>query len=135
MERIRSGMDPGKPCPFCNPRPSDIIARNELCYARYDRFPVSRGHLLIIPFRHARDLFSMTMDERVAMLGLVDVCRELVDARHHPDGYNIGVNIGDVAGQSVLHSHCHMIPRYRGEGTRPGGGIRGVVPRKRVEGD
>ena len=87
-------MNPIKPCPFCSPQQSDIIAKNELCYARWDRFPVSRGHALVIPFRHVPDLFSLTLKERCALLALADDCKSAIEAQYSPAGYNIGINVG-----------------------------------------
>jgi len=123
-------MEPEK-CPFCNPFDDDIIVKNDLCYARWDRYPVSRGHLLVIPFRHADDYFSLTAEEKRGLLALVDECKEVIEENFHPAGYNIGVNVGRAAGQSVMHCHCHVIPRYAGDVKEPKGGIRGVVPGKR----
>ena len=117
------------PCPFCNPAPEDIVLENDLCYARYDIHPVSPGHLLVIPFRHVASYFDTTDEERMALARLIDGCREFTDRERHPDGYNIGVNVGEAAGQNVMHVHIHFIPRYRGDA--PGeheGGVRGVLP-------
>jgi diadenosine tetraphosphate (Ap4A) HIT family hydrolase len=118
-------------CPFCNPVDEDIVIRNDLCYARRDRFPVSRGHLLVMPFRHTPDFFSMTPGERVALLALVASCKGLIEVEFSPAGYNIGFNVGAVAGQTVMHCHCHVIPRYAGDVPDPRGGVRGVVPGRR----
>jgi diadenosine tetraphosphate (Ap4A) HIT family hydrolase len=118
-------------CPFCNPVAEDIIARNDLCYVIWDRFPVSKGHLLIIPFRHVPDFFLLTIEEKQAMVALVDVCKGVIEENFQPAGYNIGINIGAAAGQTVMHCHCHMIPRYAGDVRNARGGIRGVVPGKR----
>jgi diadenosine tetraphosphate (Ap4A) HIT family hydrolase len=114
-------------CRFCKPFADDIVAKNDLCYARWDRFPVSKGHLLLMPFRHAPDYFSLTTEEKHAMTALADTCREILDENFHPDGYNIGYNIGSAAGQTVMHCHCHIIPRYTGDTDNPKGGIRRVV--------
>jgi diadenosine tetraphosphate (Ap4A) HIT family hydrolase len=122
-------MEPLK-CPFCNPSEDDIVAKNELCYARWDRYPVSRGHLLIMPFRHTLDLFSMTTEEKQTLLALIDECKAVIEENFTPDGYNIGFNVGEAAGQTVLHCHCHLIPRYFGDVKEPRGGVRGVVPGK-----
>lgn len=117
-------------CPFCKPYGDDIVAKNALCYARWDRFPVSKGHLLIIPFRHVPDYFSLTPEEKAAIVSLIDDCKTVVDENFRPDGYNIGYNIGSVAGQGVMHCHCHFIPRYRGDTDNPRGGVRRVVAGK-----
>ncbi len=117
-------------CKFCKPYGDDIVARNALCYARWDRFPVSKGHLLIIPFRHTPDYFTLTMEEKAAITELIDECKGILDENFHPDGYNVGYNIGVVAGQSVMHCHCHFIPRYKGDTDNPKGGVRRVVAGK-----
>jgi diadenosine tetraphosphate (Ap4A) HIT family hydrolase len=119
-------------CPFCNPSAGDVIAENNLCYARYDSYPVSPGHLLIIPFRHVAGFFDATDEEQQALLSLIRDCRRLLDERFHPDGYNIGVNVGEAAGQTVMHLHVHLIPRYSGDVENPRGGVRGVIPEKRI---
>jgi diadenosine tetraphosphate (Ap4A) HIT family hydrolase len=118
-------------CPFCNPVADDIVAKNDLCYARRDRYPVSEGHLLVIPFRHIPDFFLMTVEEKQAVLALVDECKEVIEEEFSPAGYNIGFNVGEAAGQTVMHCHCHVIPRYVGDVRKPRGGIRGVVPLRR----
>ncbi|MFA4859817.1 HIT family protein [Methanoregula sp.] len=123
MERTQS-------CPFCSPHTDEIIARNALCYALWDMFPVTKGHLLIIPFRHTLDYFSLTAEEKHAMTGLVDDCRKILEDNFDPDGYNLGYNIGEAAGQTVMHCHCHLIPRYFGDTDNPRGGVRRVVAGK-----
>ncbi len=119
-------------CPFCNPSREEIVLANDLCYARYDKFPVSPGHLLLVPYRHIPTLFDATDEELAALLALVREAKTLLDGRFHPDGYNVGVNVGKAAGQTVMHLHVHVIPRYEGDVADPRGGVRGVVPEKRV---
>ncbi|MFY1645217.1 HIT family protein [Methanoculleus bourgensis] len=118
-------------CPFCNPSLEEIVLQNDLCYARYDKFPVNPGHLLLIPFRHVAGFFEATDEEQAALLALVREAKRLLDDRFHPDGYNIGVNVGTAAGQSVMHLHVHVIPRYAGDMEEPRGGVRGVIPERR----
>ena len=118
-------------CPFCNPSLEEIVLANDLCYARYDKFPVNPGHLLLIPFRHIPTLFEATDEEQAALLALVRAAKDLLDDRFHPDGYNIGVNVGTAAGQTVMHLHVHVIPRYAGDMEDPRGGVRGVIPERR----
>jgi diadenosine tetraphosphate (Ap4A) HIT family hydrolase len=118
-------------CPFCTPAARDIAAQNDRAYARFDAFPASPGHMLIIPFRHTPSWFDLAPEERAAILDMVDRCREIVEERYAPDGYNIGVNVGEAAGQSVDHVHVHFIPRYRGDVEAARGGIRSVIPDKR----
>ncbi|WP_292492664.1 HIT family protein [Methanoculleus sp. 10] len=118
-------------CPFCNPPVEEVVLQNGLCYARYDKFPASPGHLLIIPFRHVAGLFDATDEEQAALLALVRGAKHLLDGRFHPDGYNVGVNVGAAAGQTVMHLHVHVIPRYAGDVEDPRGGVRGAIPEKR----
>lgn len=108
-------------CPFCNPDPDVIVVKSDLAYARYDIHPISPGHLLLIPFRHVASAFDLTDTERLALARLAGDARAIVDRDHHPDGYNIGVNIGEAAGQAIMHTHVHFIPRYRGDAPHPGG--------------
>jgi diadenosine tetraphosphate (Ap4A) HIT family hydrolase len=117
-------------CPFCNPPEREIVLRNDLAYARADRFPVSRGHMLVIPFRHVPSFFDTTPAERSALLGLILGLKPKIDGEHHPDGYNIGVNVGRYAGQAVMHVHFHVIPRYRRDAKGRPGGMRRVIPRE-----
>jgi len=118
------------PCPFCSANADDIIAKNTLCYARWDRFPVSKGHLLIIPFRHKSDYFTLSPEEKLAMVELIEECKTIIEDNFKPDGFNIGYNIGNAAGQTVMHCHCHFIPRYLGDTDSPKGGVRRVVAGK-----
>jgi diadenosine tetraphosphate (Ap4A) HIT family hydrolase len=108
----------------------EVIASSELSLAFYDGFPVSPGHALVIPRRHVASFFDLTEDEVADMMALVRKVKLLVDARFRPDGYNIGINVGEAAGQSVFHVHMHLIPRYAGDVPDPKGGVRGVIPEK-----
>ena len=118
-------------CIFCKIK--DYVIENDKCYAVFDKMPVNEGHMLIILKRHAQTFFDTTKDERAAMFDLVDEAKKLLDAKYHPDGYNVGVNCGQVAGQSVPHVHIHVIPRYVGDTKFPIGGVRGVVPERMGE--
>ena len=115
-------------CPFCGD-PEKII-ENELAFAHYDTFPVSDGHCLIIPRRHFAGYFEATAEEKAAIWELVDQVKPILDRKFSPDGYNVGVNIGSAAGQSIPHLHIHVIPRYAGDGENPQGGVRGVIPHR-----
>ena len=97
---------------------------------QYDGYPVSPGHALIIPKRHVASYFDLTNHEREAMNVMAQYVRQKIDSRFHPDGYNIGINVGKAAGQSVFHVHMHLIPRYKGDVENPKGGVRGVIPSK-----
>ena len=113
-------------CPFC--RPMDRMLENSLAYVIEDKFPVNPGHLLIIPKRHVADFFLTTAAERSALLALLDEARHHLDGQYAPAGYNVGINIGAVAGQTIPHVHLHLIPRYIGDMEIPRGGVRGVIP-------
>ena len=115
-------------CAFCDVHAA--IAQNELAFAIFDRYPVSPGHMLILPKRHVADFFDTTPDEQHAMLDLAFELKRQTDARLAPDGYNLGVNAGSAAGQTVMHVHLHLIPRFSGDTANPRGGVRGVIPSK-----
>jgi diadenosine tetraphosphate (Ap4A) HIT family hydrolase len=117
-------------CPFCNPDPSSVRDSNAACLAIRDGFPVSPGHTLLIPKRHAGSFFDLTGEERKALLDLLDAVKRALDSEYHPNGYNIGVNDGPAAGQTVPHVHVHLIPRYKGDCEEPRGGIRWVIPER-----
>ena len=115
-------------CPFCGD-PKKVI-ENELAFAHYDTYPVSNGHCLVITHRHVAEYFQATAEEKAAIWELVDEVKPIIDRDFGPDGYNVGVNIGAAAGQSIPHLHIHVIPRYRGDMENPRGGVRGVIPHK-----
>ncbi|MEQ8189733.1 MAG: HIT family protein [Candidatus Eremiobacterota bacterium] len=121
-----------KECPFCNHREEEAVLKNDLSFARFDKYPVSKGHLLVMPWRHFENYFDATTEEKIAIIKLIDEAKILLDEKFRPDGYNIGVNVGIPAGQSVMHLHVHVIPRYKGDMENPKGGVRGVLPGKRV---
>ena len=115
-------------CIFCNLPADQIIAESDLCVAFYDQFPVSKGHVLIIPKRHVADYFELMPEEIEAMQKMLFEMKDVVQALYQPDGFNIGVNVGEMAGQSIFHVHMHLIPRYAGDVEYPRGGVRGVIP-------
>jgi diadenosine tetraphosphate (Ap4A) HIT family hydrolase len=112
-------------CELC--APESVLAENELAYVRPDNHSLSRGHVIAVPKRHVADFFEMTAQEQVAILQLLGEARKLVQAKHSPDGYNIGVNVGAAAGQTRMHVHVHLIPRYVGDVANPKGGVRCVL--------
>jgi diadenosine tetraphosphate (Ap4A) HIT family hydrolase len=114
-------------CPFCTLPPDRIVAQSALALAVRDAFPASPGHTLIVPRRHVRSFFEVTAEERAEMLALLDAVKAQIDAAHRPDGYNLGINDGAAAGQTVAHLHMHLIPRYRGDVADPRGGVRWVL--------
>jgi diadenosine tetraphosphate (Ap4A) HIT family hydrolase len=113
-------------CPFCDA--AEAVLSNALAYARFDRYPVNEGHLLIVTRRHVADWFDTSGPEKLALLELLDEGRRLLEHRFRPDGYNVGINVGADAGQTIRHVHVHLIPRYRGDVGNPRGGVRGVIP-------
>ena len=117
-------------CIFCNQE--ELILENELTWARYDKYPVSPGHLLIITKRHVADFFDTTIEERRALNDLLQEAKKMLEREYSLDGYNIGVNCGEAAGQTIMHLHIHLIPRYQGDIDNPRGGVRGVIPDKRI---
>jgi diadenosine tetraphosphate (Ap4A) HIT family hydrolase len=119
-----------KPCPFCTLTPERIIAENDLAVVVRDGFPVSPGHTLILPRRHVGSFFGITSDERTAMLILLDWAKAALELEFLPSGYNVGINDGADAGQTVPHLHIHLIPRYPGDRDDPRGGVRWVLPDK-----
>jgi len=121
--------DPNNPCLFCID-PRGVSLQNELAYSARDSFAVSPGHTLVIPRRHVASFFELTAEEVIACMELITEERKLLDEEFNPDGYNIGVNVGAAAGQSVLHVHVHVIPRYKGDVENPQGGVRHVIPGK-----
>jgi diadenosine tetraphosphate (Ap4A) HIT family hydrolase len=117
-------------CPFCSIDETQLMAGNALAIAKEDAFPLTLGHYLVIPRRHVASFFDCTADERAAMMALLDEVKALIDRQHSPDGYNIGLNNGVVAGQTVMHVHLHVIPRYAGDAADPRGGVRWIFPDK-----
>ena len=117
-------------CPFCSLNPGEVLIARPLALARHDLFPVSKGHTLIIPRRHVVSFFETTAEERREMMELLDEAKAVLDREHKPDGYNIGINDGQAAGQTVMHVHIHLVPRYRGDKADPRGGIRAMFPDK-----
>jgi diadenosine tetraphosphate (Ap4A) HIT family hydrolase len=104
--------------------------QNELAVVIRDGFPVSPGHTLIIPRRHVSSFFEVTAEERAALFTLIDKAKEELDTEFSPEGYNIGINDGRAAGQTVMHLHVHLIPRYVNDLPDPRGGVRWVIPSK-----
>ena len=117
-------------CLFCTLSAGRIVLANELAVVIRDSFPVSPGHSLTIPKRHVGSFFDVAGDERKAMLAMLDSAKLGLDAAFHPDGYNIGINEGKAAGQTVPHLHLHLIPRYAGDSEDPRGGVRWIFPQK-----
>lgn len=118
-------------CPFCNPDTErELIVESATAYAMFDKFPVSKGHALIIPKKHCADYFDLTFKEQSACIFMLNKVKEILEKRFEPDGLNVGINVGNEAGQTVNHVHIHLIPRYEGDVEDPRGGIRSVIPSK-----
>ncbi|MDO5844624.1 MAG: HIT family protein [Methanocorpusculum sp.] len=116
-------------CPFCVPE--DEVFGNGLAYAKMDTYPVSKGHMLIIPRRHADTWFDLTAEEQTAVMQLAEIAKRYLDEFYSPNGYNLGLNCGVSAGQTIMHAHLHLIPRYIGDVPNPRGGIRAVIAAKK----
>lgn len=121
-------------CVFCQffsgERKVTILESFKHCYAIADQYPVSKGHLLIIPYEHTENWFTAREEVRLDMMLALQRLKERLDKEYQPNGYNIGANCGEAAGQTVMHLHLHLIPRYLGDMENPKGGIRGVIPEK-----
>lgn len=117
-------------CPFCTLPPDRIILSNLHGIVIRDGFPISPGHTLIIPRAHISSLFDIEASEREALMTLLEEARRRLDKEFKPAGYNIGINDGQAAGQTVMHLHIHLIPRYAGDCSDPRGGVRWIFPEK-----
>lgn len=117
-------------CVFCNMPKENYVMVNDWFYAIYDKYPVSPGHLLVIPKRHVETLFDLSDQERNVLFSFIEECKMKIDAELQPDAFNFGINQGEAAGQTVPHLHLHIIPRYLGDMEEPEGGVRGVIPEK-----
>ena len=123
--KLREGKVAGKA-----KEPNKYILENDLALGRFDDFPVNPGHFEVISKRHVPTIFDTTNEEKLAIFDLINEAKKLIDKKYKPDGYNIGINSGESAGQTVMHLHVHLIPRYKGDVENPRGGIRGIIPEK-----
>ncbi len=119
-----------RPCPFCTLPAERIIDSNDLALVIRDGYPISPGHTLVIPKRHIGSWFEITQAEQQALLVLLEKAKTALETELKPDGYNIGINDGPTAGQTVPHLHMHLIPRYKGDQEDPRGGVRWIMPEK-----
>jgi diadenosine tetraphosphate (Ap4A) HIT family hydrolase len=117
-------------CPFCHLETSRIHLENDVAAAFPDAFPVAEGHMLVVPKRHVASLFDLAEEEQAALWRLVSLVRGKLMAEKKPDGFNVGVNDGPAAGQTVMHAHVHVIPRRNGDVADPRGGVRWIVASK-----
>jgi diadenosine tetraphosphate (Ap4A) HIT family hydrolase len=125
-------MDKPNTCTYCNLSEARIFDQSALSIAFKDVFPVSPGHTLIIPRRHVESYFDLTNQEREDMTALMIRVRSKLKDELNPIGFNIGINEGFAAGQTVSHINMHLIPRYKGDVAEPRGGIRWIFPDKAV---
>jgi diadenosine tetraphosphate (Ap4A) HIT family hydrolase len=125
-----ASMERPEKCELCDRQ--SVLSENALAYARPDNNLLSRGHVLVVPKRHVADFFEMTPEEQLAVLELLRWAHRFARSEHSPDGFNIGVNIGQAAGQSRMHVHVHLIPRYLGDVPNPKGGVRCVLAGNRA---
>jgi superfamily II DNA or RNA helicase/HKD family nuclease/diadenosine tetraphosphate (Ap4A) HIT family hydrolase len=116
------------PCPFCTPAEDRVFYRSPFVVGLWDAYPVSAGHALLVPVRHVAHWFDASPDEQAELLRALNIAKAAVEVEHTPDGYNIGINVGRAAGQTVFHLHVHLIPRYDGDVPDPAGGVRHVIP-------
>lgn len=123
-------MNVSAACPFCNLE-REIINESEFSFAIYDAFPVNKGHALIIPKRHTADFFDLSNEEQSDCILILNRVKQIIQEKYNPDGFNVGININEAAGQTVPHVHIHLIPRYKGDVEEPRGGVRGVIPGKK----
>ena len=114
-------------CVFCNLAKEEILFENDIAVAFFDSHPVCQGHSLVIPKRHCATYFDLTKEEIASIYELSQKVKKYLDNKYHPDGYNIGFNVNEAGGQSVMHAHMHIIPRYKGDVERPRGGIRKIL--------
>jgi len=120
-------------CIFCdrdNQEKNTIISENGVAFSRWDNFPVSKGHAEVIPKRHVASFFDLSDEEVLAIYKLAGETKEIIVAKYHPDAFNIGINEGEAAGQTVHHLHIHLIPRYVGDVPEPRGGVRHIISGK-----
>jgi superfamily II DNA or RNA helicase/HKD family nuclease len=117
-------------CPFCDPHRNRVFLEHPLVIGLWDGYPVSPGHALLIPRRHIATWFESSREEKAALIDAIEDAKAAIERRFSPDAYNIGINVGRAAGQTIFHLHLHVIPRYNGDVSDPRGGVRHVVPAK-----
>jgi diadenosine tetraphosphate (Ap4A) HIT family hydrolase len=117
-------------CPFCSREQRSLLVESDFALAIPDGYPITKGHTLVIPKRHVASLFDLSEVEQAAIWRIVAEVRRLLAVRYQPDGFNLGINDGKAAGQTVMHAHVHVIPRRNGDVADPRGGVRWLVPNK-----
>ena len=123
--------DPNNPCLFCNISNKEYVFENDLAFSSFDSYPVSEFHVLIVPKRHIKNYFELSNDEMIACNKIILLSKNKIEQMDQTiKGFNIGINCGKVAGQTIMHCHIHLIPRREGDVENPQGGVRGVIPSK-----
>tara|TARA_B100001175_G_scaffold18508_1_gene13883 strand:- start:198 stop:599 length:402 start_codon:yes stop_codon:yes gene_type:complete len=124
-------IDPNNPCLFCNTNNKEYLIENDLAFATFDSYPVSKNHLLVIPKRHVENYFDLSNDEILACNEIIKLSKKKLEEDDQTiEGFNLGSNNGKAAGQSINHCHIHMIPRRLGDVDNPQGGVRAVISSK-----
>ena len=118
-----------KGCELCAPK--DVLFESDFAYVSHEANSLSKGHVIVVPKRHVADFFDMSGAEQGSVVALLNRAQKMIHEKHRPDGYNLGVNVGAAAGQSRMHVHVHLIPRYAGDVPDPRGGIRCVLAKKK----
>ncbi|BAD85828.1 probable bis(5'-adenosyl)-triphosphatase, HIT family [Thermococcus kodakarensis KOD1] len=114
-------------CPFCSPKRENLLYEDELIRVILDEYPANRGHVLVVPRRHIEAWEELDEKEKIALMQGVDLSMKALKQTLNPDGFNVGINLGEAAGQTVSHIHIHVIPRWKGDCNRPRGGVRKAV--------
>ena len=123
--------DPNNPCLFCNTNNKEYLIENDLAFATFDSYPVSKNHLLVIPKRHVENYFDLSNDEILACNEIIKLIKKKLEQDDQTiKGFNLGSNNGKAAGQSINHCHIHLIPRRLGDVDNPQGGVRAVISSK-----
>ena len=117
-------------CPFCKTTKNQYLIEGEYSYAKFDGYPISKGHVLIISKEHISNYFELSEIVQKDMMNLVSKVKKLLDSKYETADYNVGINCGYLAGQTIDHVHIHLIPRRKGDVEDPRGGVRWVLPEK-----
>ena len=117
-------------CPFCEIDPTRVVGSNQHALAIHDNYPLAEGHTLVAPRDHVPGLIDREPNVRAAVWGLVDRVRAELRHKYRVEAFNIGINDGEAAGQTIMHAHVHIVPRVKGDVADPRGGVRWVIPDK-----
>lgn len=123
-------MPAKSPCPFCRVDPKSLWFETKHGRVIHDAYPISKGHMLVVPRPHIQSVYDLDTDTQAALFKLVSDVRRRLNEKYHPDGFNVGLNDGEAAGQTVMHAHIHVIPRWTNDVADPRGGVRWIIPDK-----